>query len=279
MTDKNAHPHPGRAAPREGALAGYLVFDKDGRYLDFQTGFDIADGDRKAGLTSKPVYFAAHPHPARPGAEDALAYATRLAQHMADNHYPEVPQWKPLPDLYGVLTQIDNMLTGLTRKAGEDAEPVAPESGARSIEFAGKTLPRLGGCGTASPRHRGVFVEVFGLDGYNHVLVLRVGRQKMIVAGAEIGDLIKHMGLFGRDRLDGERSVIAKQAAEMARAHPAPSAAGGDRVRVLKVAVADAFIDRQNCKLHGPEWLKADMRLYEAMTALAAAGSRDGGER
>jgi hypothetical protein len=59
-----AAPRPSRDDTGQ-VVAGYLVFDKDGRYLDFQTGFDIADGDRKAGLTSRPVYF----HPPAPSAE------------------------------------------------------------------------------------------------------------------------------------------------------------------------------------------------------------------
>ena len=44
-----------------------------------------------------------------------LDYATRLAINLHAKHYPEVTQWKPLPDLLGVLTQIDNMTCGLTK--------------------------------------------------------------------------------------------------------------------------------------------------------------------
>lgn len=46
---------------------------------------------------------------------DDLGYATRLAESMAVKFYPE-SSWKPLPDLSGVLTQIDNMLGGLERR-------------------------------------------------------------------------------------------------------------------------------------------------------------------
>jgi len=41
-----------------------------------------------------------------------IAYATGLAKHLHAKHFPHVTQWKPLPDLLGLLTQIDNMMTG-----------------------------------------------------------------------------------------------------------------------------------------------------------------------
>ena len=47
-----------------------------------------------------------------------LGYATRLAEALWEKHCKtEAPDWKPLPDLLGVLTQIDNMTTGLVRAA------------------------------------------------------------------------------------------------------------------------------------------------------------------
>lgn len=49
-------------------------------------------------------------------AEESLGYATRLAQSLWEQHWKAAaPQWKPLPDLLGVLTQIDNMTAGLVR--------------------------------------------------------------------------------------------------------------------------------------------------------------------
>jgi len=51
----------------------------------------------------------------------ALNYARRLAQSIWTKHYNIVEEWKPLDDLIGVLTQIDNMTSGLTR---QQAEPV-----------------------------------------------------------------------------------------------------------------------------------------------------------
>ena len=57
---------------------------------------------------------------------DAYPYASRLAASIWERHYKgEAPNWKPLDDLMGVLTQIDNMATGLTRQGQEQADPVA----------------------------------------------------------------------------------------------------------------------------------------------------------
>lgn len=56
---------------------------------------------------------------------DCLGYATRLLVSLMEKHYPDrSPEWAPLPDLYGVLTQIDNLSTGLSR-ASLRTEPVA----------------------------------------------------------------------------------------------------------------------------------------------------------
>jgi hypothetical protein len=57
--------------------------------------------------------------------DDYYGYASRLAVALWEKHYKDIaPQWKPLDDLMGVLTQIDNMASGLTRLA-QQAEPVA----------------------------------------------------------------------------------------------------------------------------------------------------------
>jgi hypothetical protein len=45
---------------------------------------------------------------------DGYGYALRLAVAIWEQHYKDVaPQWKPFDDLMGVLTQIDNMTSGL----------------------------------------------------------------------------------------------------------------------------------------------------------------------
>jgi len=50
--------------------------------------------------------------------ERAAGYAQRLATSLWEQHWKaDAPDWKPLPDLLGVLTQIDNMTAGLERKA------------------------------------------------------------------------------------------------------------------------------------------------------------------
>lgn len=52
----------------------------------------------------------------REAVTDELAYATRLLCSLMEKHFPDrSPEWKPLPDLYGVLTQIDNLSTALSR--------------------------------------------------------------------------------------------------------------------------------------------------------------------
>ena len=59
------------------------------------------------------------------GEPDSYEYASRLATWIWEKHYKnESPHWKPLNDLLGVLTQIDNMVTGLVR-AQPEQEPVA----------------------------------------------------------------------------------------------------------------------------------------------------------
>ena len=62
-------------------------------------------------------------------AAEAQKYATDLAASLCRKHWPENIGWKPLPDLYGVISQIDNMTTGIAdkayRKALEEAAKVA----------------------------------------------------------------------------------------------------------------------------------------------------------
>jgi hypothetical protein len=64
----------------------------------------------------------------------AKIYATTLAIAMHAKYYPEVTQWKPLPDTLGLLTQIDNMVSGLVRsnvqavRAAEGGSPPAQSS-------------------------------------------------------------------------------------------------------------------------------------------------------
>jgi hypothetical protein len=60
--------------------------------------------------------------------EHAHRWATELARSIAKRCYPEASHWEPMPDLLGVITQIDNMTTGMVRatqpeRPQEQAEP------------------------------------------------------------------------------------------------------------------------------------------------------------
>jgi hypothetical protein len=46
-------------------------------------------------------------------AELALREATALAVALHSQHYSHVPQWRPLNDIRGVISQIDNMVAGM----------------------------------------------------------------------------------------------------------------------------------------------------------------------
>lgn len=48
-----------------------------------------------------------------PASDQTIRYATDLAIYLAKKFYPDVTQWRPLDDLVGVLTQIDNMVAGV----------------------------------------------------------------------------------------------------------------------------------------------------------------------
>lgn len=53
--------------------------------------------------------------------ETATGYAERLSVALMEKHFPEATTWKPLSgDLIGILTQIDNLTTGLCRKGGRE---------------------------------------------------------------------------------------------------------------------------------------------------------------
>lgn len=67
--------------------------------------------------------FMAHSCPDQPEVYSPLKYAQRLATTIWEKHYKQdSPDWKPLPDLLGVLTQIDNMITGMERRTGAREE-------------------------------------------------------------------------------------------------------------------------------------------------------------
>lgn len=62
-----------------------------------------------------------------------LAYAQRLATYLWEQHYKQdAPDWKPLEDMTGVLTQIDNMIVGLERPRFAEGYPVTLSNGDRA---------------------------------------------------------------------------------------------------------------------------------------------------
>jgi len=92
---------------------------------------DEAEQGRKAAQEKHTARLnEAAPKQADGRAVDELAYreAVALANALWSQWYREdSPNWKPLPDLRGVISQIDNMTTGLSRTA---APPAAMKAGA-----------------------------------------------------------------------------------------------------------------------------------------------------
>lgn len=95
----------------------------------------LADADAVLALT--------RPTPAeRPSdaavADEAYGYAKRLLEHFVAEHFPSNPDWKALPDLIGVLTQIDNVIT-IIRDFKEQAQQykkmlaLPPDESARAL--------------------------------------------------------------------------------------------------------------------------------------------------
>ena len=84
------------------------------------------------------------PAPAMPNWVDGLAYAQRLAVAIWSRNYREVsPQWEVCEDLMGVLSQIDNMVSGMSAADNRDAAGVDSEEDAYVIERMGKMLAEI----------------------------------------------------------------------------------------------------------------------------------------
>ena len=60
--------------------------------------------------------------------DESLQYAKRLATVIWEKHWKDdAPNWKPFNAVLGVLTQIDNMVSGMVRKSPNAAgEPQPP---------------------------------------------------------------------------------------------------------------------------------------------------------
>ena len=65
--------------------------------------------------------------PPEPAPDWLLKTAQNLAQHMAKEFFPDVPQFEVLDDLAGVISQIDNMVCGLPREPILCAAPSSEE--------------------------------------------------------------------------------------------------------------------------------------------------------
>jgi NTP pyrophosphatase (non-canonical NTP hydrolase) len=87
-----------------------------GKVIDFKSDVDLSSA-------SEGVASLWRPQP------DALGYAQRLAVSLKEKFPADhAPDWKPLDDILGVLTQIDNITTGLiacSTAMNKSAEPVA----------------------------------------------------------------------------------------------------------------------------------------------------------
>ncbi|MDR9177946.1 hypothetical protein [Burkholderia multivorans] len=97
-------------------------FTSDG-WVDaqFRDGPSPADYEWLNERTKCWLLLSAAPQPAQADAPAELRYATELAVSLWRQHFDvSAPNWKPLPDLMGVLTQISNMTCGLVKaEAGE----------------------------------------------------------------------------------------------------------------------------------------------------------------
>jgi len=92
--------------------------------------------------------------PAAEQASDEYGYAKRLAEAIWQKHYKAAaPQWKPLDDLMGVLTQIDNMTSGLTA-------PTQRQSLTRDVVL------DIAGDFTSTFKHGGTTFDQFDFEGF-----------------------------------------------------------------------------------------------------------------
>ena len=66
---------------------------------------------------------------------NCYGYAARLATAIWEQHYKNTaPQWQVFDDLMGVLTQIDNMATGLVSPPQPEERNFCPRCGKRTVD-------------------------------------------------------------------------------------------------------------------------------------------------
>lgn len=71
---------------------------------------------------------------APPSAPEGVGYAKQLATSLWQRHYREdAPQWEPFDDILGLLSQIDNMVSGLTRSALTQQPAAVTQPGAGEV--------------------------------------------------------------------------------------------------------------------------------------------------
>lgn len=93
-------------------------------------------GDRRSVITAPPATDAVR---------EACCYAERLATVLWSKHFKNsVPEWKPLSDdLFGLLTQIDNMTTALTTSAAPTNNRQIFENIIASLHYDGRDIESL----------------------------------------------------------------------------------------------------------------------------------------
>ena len=75
--------------------------------------------------------------------EEEYRYAENLLRSFVSQHFPPNPGWKPLPDLLGVLTQIDNASTIARDYRARVAKLKAALKDARPHILAGSVLMQI----------------------------------------------------------------------------------------------------------------------------------------
>jgi hypothetical protein len=129
-----AQPAPSQEAPPAGMPQGEwlgeaLDWDVLGKPITRRTCIEMQCGSLALAYVEDAI--RAHlslrlAQPAQPAQDSDTAYAKRLAQDLWRRCYKdEAPHWQPFDDLTGILTQIDNMISGLPAAAQPGALPDA----------------------------------------------------------------------------------------------------------------------------------------------------------
>lgn len=84
-------------------------------------------GHRASAITAWNTRTPRHNKEGGPTEAETLAYAQQVATYAA-KRAGCIPEWRPLGDVYGCLTQIDNSLTGLTARTQTNGGSGSPLS-------------------------------------------------------------------------------------------------------------------------------------------------------